>query len=44
MVALFAVLILFAIGLGWVRRASVKPIVDNETAELKATEREMWRA
>jgi hypothetical protein len=42
MVALFAVLILFAIGLGWVRRASVKPIVDNETAELKATEREMW--
>jgi hypothetical protein len=24
------------------RRASVKPIVDNETAGLKATERDMW--
>jgi hypothetical protein len=42
MAALLAVLILFAVGLGWVRHASVKPIVDNETAELKATEREMW--
>ena len=42
MAALLAVLILFAVGLGWVRRASVKPIVDKETAELKATEREMW--
>jgi hypothetical protein len=40
--ALLAVLILFAVGLGWARRASVKPIVDKETAELKATEREMW--
>ena len=42
MAALVAVLILFAVGLGWVRHASVKPIVDNETTELKATEREMW--
>jgi hypothetical protein len=42
MAALLAVLILFAVGLGWARRASVKPIVDKETAELKATEREMW--
>jgi hypothetical protein len=42
MAALLAVLILFAVGLGWVRRASVKPIVDKETSELKATEREMW--
>ena len=42
MAAVLAVLLLFAVGLGWVRRASVKPIVDNETAELKATEREMW--
>ena len=42
MAALLVVLILFAVGLGWVRRASVKPIMDKETAELKATEREMW--
>jgi len=42
MAALLGVLILFAVGLGWVRRASVRPIVDKETAELKATEREMW--
>jgi hypothetical protein len=42
MAALLGVLILFAVGLGWMRRASVKPIVDNETAGLKATERDMW--
>ena len=42
MAALLAVLILFAVALGWARRAAVKPIVDKETTELKATEREMW--
>ena len=42
MAALIGVLIVFAVGLGWLRRASVKPIVDNQTAELRATEREMW--
>jgi len=42
MAALLAILILFAVGLGWARRGSVKPFVDRETAELKATEREMW--
>ena len=42
MAALLVVLIFFAVGLGWLRHASVKPSVDQQTAELKATEREMW--
>lgn len=40
--ALLLVLVSFAVGLGWVRHASVEPIMDNETSDLKATEREMW--